>query len=75
MTVWERQARDSNTKSHPCTMSGQLSKNGSMLLVGSPFDNFLQDKHVSIRGIVIKRGLWSDKQEKVGEHLGSIIVC
>lgn len=45
-----------------------------MLAIAHSFDNFLQDANVSIRGVVLDRGLWSDKQEEVGGSLGNIIM-
>ena len=59
---------------HPCNMSAYRFDNITLLKVADIFDNLLQDKNVSIRGIVIKRGLRPDKQGQVGGSLGTIIL-
>ena len=59
---------------HPCNMSAYRFDNVTLFKVASIFDNFLRDENVSIRGLVIMRGLRPDKQGQVGGSLGMIIL-
>ena len=54
---------------HPCNMSAYRFDNITLFKVAGIFDNFLRDKNVSIRGLVIERGLRPDKEGQMGGSL------